>query len=150
MSATCRRCRGGRAGKESGQALVEMLIALPLLLLLLAAVIGFGRIMFVGLAVDQAAFSGGRFAAESLSVEQVGFQAYRATAWNLSSSGLDPGRADWRLYAGRWGRGNEVRNRVAVAVSVSDLPLAPAIFGEPVILSQESAFRIERWKSRWR
>ena len=135
---------------ERGQAALEMLIALPLLMLILAAVLGFGRVLFVGMAVDQAAFAGGRFAAASLNPHQAAYQAYRASAWNLSDSGLDATQMAWGLSAGGWQRGGTVTNRVGVAVNVGDIPLAPVLFGGArVQIRQAATFRIERWKSRW-
>ena len=139
-----------RLPNERGQAALEMLIALPVLLLILAGVLGFGRVLFVALAVDQAAFTGGRYAAESLNPHQAAYQAYRATAWNLTNNGLDAGQMAWQLEAGAWQRGGVVTNRVGVAVPVGDIPLAPLIFGgERVTLWQAATFRVQRWKSRW-
>ncbi len=139
------------ARDERGQAALEMLIALPLLLLILAAVLGFGRVLFVGMAVDQAAFAGGRFAAESLDPYQAAYQAYRASAWNLADSGLDAGPMAWRLSSPGWQRGETVTNEVGLTVGLGDIPLAPALFGaDRVTLRQAATFRIERWKSRWR
>ena len=137
------------AQSESGQAFLETLIVLPLLLLLLAAVIGFGRIMYVGLVVVQAAFTGGRFAAESLSVQQAATQAYQASAYSLANAGLDPGLMTWRMTATNWGRGIEVSNYVATGVGLSDIPLGPQIFGAQFTLRQRATFRVQRWKSRW-
>ena len=135
---------------EQGQALIEMLVALPVLLLILAAVIGFGRVLFVALAIDQAAFAGGRYAAESLSPYQAAYQAYRATALNLSDNSLDATQMAWQLDAGGWQRGGTVTNYVGVAVPVGDIPLASLLFGsDRVPLWQSATFRIERWKSRW-
>ncbi len=133
-----------------GQALIEMLIALPLLLLILTAVIGFGRVLFVALAVDQAAFTGGRYAAESLNPYQAAYQAYRATAMNLTANGLDATQMVWQLDAAGWQRGGTVTNYAGVAVPVNDIPLAPLLFGDDrVTLWQGATFRIERWKSKW-
>ncbi len=134
---------------EQGQAFVETLIALPLLLLFLAAVFAFGRMMYVGLVVDQAAFAGGRFAAESLNMQQAATQAYQASAYNLTHAGLDPALMTWQLRATHWGRGVEVSNRVTTGVDLSDIPLAPLFFGPQVRLHQQATFRVERWKSRW-
>ncbi len=135
---------------ERGQAALEMLLALPVLMLILAAVLGFGRVLFVALAVDQAAFSGGRFAAESLNPYQAAYQAARATAGNLTASGLDATAATWQLQAAGWQRGGAVTNRVGVAVPVGDIPLAPLLFGgERVSVWQQATFRVQRWKSRW-
>ena len=139
-----------RLPDERGQAAIEMLIALPVLLMILAGVLGFGRVLFAALAVDQAAFTGGRYAAESLNPHQAAYQAYRATAWNLTNNGLDAAQMAWHLQAGNWQRGGTVANRVGVAVPVGDIPLAPLIFGgERVTLWQEATFRVQRWKSRW-
>ena len=136
--------------KEQGQALIEMLIALPLLLLILAAVIGFGRVLFVALAVDQAAFTGGHYAAESLNPYQAAYQAYRATSMNLTANGIDAEPMAWQLDAAGWQRGGTVTNYAGVAVPVNDIPLAPLLFGsDRVTLWQGATFRIERWKSRW-
>jgi len=136
--------------REEGQALLEMLIALPVLLLILAVVLGFGRVLFVALVVDQAAFTGGRFAAESLNPHQAAYQAYRATAWNLADNGLDATQMVWQLDARAWQRGGTVNNRVGVAVPVGDIPLAPLLFGgDRVPLWQQATFRVQRWKSRW-
>ncbi len=130
--------------------MIEMLIALPLLLLILAAVIGFGRVLFVALAVDQAAFTGGRYAAESLNPYQAVYQSYRATALNLTANGIDAVPMAWQLDAAGWQRGGTVTNYVGVAVPVNDIPLAPLLFGgDRVTLWQGATFRIERWKSRW-
>jgi hypothetical protein len=135
---------------ERGQAALEMLIALPVLMLILAAVLGFGRVLFVAMAVDQAAFTGGRFAAASLNPHQAAYQAYRASAWNLTDSGLDATQMAWGLSAGGWQRGGMVTNQIGVAVNVGDIPLAPMLFGtERVPIRQAATFRIERWKSRW-
>ncbi len=132
---------------EAGQAYVEMLIALPLLVLLFFAVVAFGRVMIAGVAVDQAAFAGARYGAESLSTEQAAYQAYQASAYNLEANGFDPDLAAWRFVS--WGRDGIAANEVAVAVPLDDLPVMGTVLGPYVVVHQRVTFEVDRWKSRW-
>ena len=132
---------------EEGQAYVEMLIALPLLLLLFFAVVAFGRIMIAGVAVDQAAFAGARYGAESLSMEQAAYQAFLASAYNLEANGFDADLAAWRFVS--YGRDGWASNEVAMAVSLGDLPIIGPLLGPTFVVRQRVVFEVERWKSRW-
>jgi len=54
-----------------GQAYVELIMVLPILLILVAAVIFFGRILYLKIALDMASYDGVRAAVEALD-EQAG------------------------------------------------------------------------------
>lgn len=67
------RGNGGRQSRERGQSLVETAVVFPVLLLLLAAVVDFGRAFDAYIVLTNAAREGARFGAvkPSLTVDQV-------------------------------------------------------------------------------
>lgn len=139
-----------RLWDRSGQALVELLLAFPLLVLMAAAVMAFGRIFHAGLQAEAAAHVAARFAAETLSAGRGVWQAQAAAQLALRESGLDPGRARVGVQAARWGRGERVRAQVCLRVSVSDIPFARWIVPAGFVDQCATAYReIQRWKSQW-
>ncbi|WP_352430008.1 TadE/TadG family type IV pilus assembly protein [Thermoflexus sp.] len=139
-----------RLRNRSGQALVELLLAFPLLVLMAAAVMAFGRIFHAGLQAEAAAHGAARFAAETLSAGRGVWQAQAAAQLALRAAGLDPGRARVWVQAARWGRGERVRAQVCLRVSVSDIPFARWIVPAGFVDQCATAYReIQRWKSQW-
>jgi Flp pilus assembly protein TadG len=55
--------KGKRKGKEKGQSLVEVALALPVLLLILAGALDLGRLYYVTVAITDAAGEGAAYAA---------------------------------------------------------------------------------------
>ncbi len=124
--------------KEKGQALVEMALVLPILLLLLFGIIEFGRIFSAGLVVNLGAREGARLGAigatDSAIVTRV-----QNTAINLDVSQLSvaitPGETDRK-------RGGEVRVQVSYPVVVF-APFISAFTGNTVTVEGTSVMRVE-------
>jgi len=138
-------CRTRR--RVRGQAYVEFLLVLPLLLLLVAGVIGFGQSFYAKLATQAAAWSATRHAVATLNPERGIGQAYLATRHTLSGFGLNPNTAQVQVYAGAWGRATDVQVQVCYPV-----PRPPVPFGELLLDTRVCSRQIMptyRWKSRW-
>jgi Flp pilus assembly protein TadG len=135
---------------ERGQAYLEFIILLPLVLLLIAGVIFFGRVLYVKIALDNAAYDGSRAGVESLNTGRELQQASNAARWTLAGYHLDPGAARVTVGGFTGGRGNRIWCQVAFNVYVGDIfglehfypyltvPLASTAYGQ-----------IEQYKSRW-
>jgi Flp pilus assembly protein TadG len=70
-----------RARKQRGQAMVELAIALPILLLLTLGVIEFGRAAYFSIEVSEAARAGAQYGSQGL--------AYAANADNITQAALN-------------------------------------------------------------
>ena len=131
-----------------GQAYVETLLVLPLLLLVVAGVIGFGQALYTKLAMEAAAWSAARHAVASLDQERATSQAFLAARHTLSGFGLNPDSAQARIVTwGAWGRGAQSR-----AVVCYDVPSPPVPFGEalsPRRVCARQTMPVYRWKSKW-
>lgn len=61
-----RRLRRARASSDSGSAVVELAVALPLLVLILAATIDFSRVFYFAMALTDAARAGAQYGAANV------------------------------------------------------------------------------------
>ena len=133
---------------QSGQAYVEFLIVLPLLLLIVAGITGFGQSLYVKLAVEGAAWSATRHAIATLDETRGTQQAFVAARHTLSGFGLNPNSAQAGVTVwGQWGRGTQVRARVCYPVPPPPVPMG-AVFAPSQICAQQT-MPVYRWKSRW-
>ena len=135
---------------ERGQAYLEFIILLPVVLLLIAGVIFFGRVLYVQIALDNAAYDGMRAGIASLNTGRELQQANAATRETLAGYYLDPYAARIAVGGFTGGRGNRLWCQVAFNVYVGDIfglehfypsltvPLAATAYGQ-----------IEAHKSRW-
>jgi Flp pilus assembly protein TadG len=131
---------------QRGQAYVEFLMVLPLLLLLVAGVIAFGQAFYAKLATQAAAWSGARHAIATVNSSRGAWQAYQAPRYALAGFGLNPSTAQVQVY-GAWGRANDVRVQVCYPV-----PRPPVPFGDmlvPTEVCSQMTMPVYRWKSRW-
>ena len=95
-----------RHKSQRGQAYTEFIIVLPLFLIIIAGVIGFGQALYTKLAMEAAAWSACRHAVATLNQNRGVEQALRATRYTLSGFGLNPNNARAQvIYWGGWGRG---------------------------------------------
>ena len=134
--------------REKGQAYVEFIIVLPLLLLIIAGIIGFGQLLYTKLAMEAAAWSAARHAVATLNVERGVGQAYQAARYTLQGFGLDPDRAQADVTVwGQWGRGTQVQVRVCYQVPSPPVPLGGAI--APTMMCAQQTMPVYRWKSKW-
>ena len=142
-----RRCR-------RGQSYVEFIMILPLFLLLIAGVIGFGRLLYTRLATEAAAWSGARHAIATMDRDRGVNQAHLASRYTLSGFALDPNTAHtqvsvWGDYGavGQWEGGAQVRVQVCYDVPAPPVPLGEAI--SPSRVCSQYAMPVYPWKSSW-
>jgi hypothetical protein len=96
---------------QAGQALVELVLALPPLLLLLVAVLQFGMAMNNYIEVSDAARAGARKA--SLSRKAPAPAAAAESAARSSADDLDQDALDVRVTGGSWRKGDPVKVQTA-------------------------------------
>ncbi|MCK6565217.1 MAG: pilus assembly protein [Dehalococcoidia bacterium] len=133
----------GRA--ESGQALVEAALAIPVLLVLVFGVVAVGRITETKIAVQAVARESSRALALAPSEEQGIADALTAGENVAGGYGLDGSRLTIDLDSGGFSRGGTVTSDVQYSVSLSDLPLL-SFFDVDVGASHSE--RIDFYRSR--
>ena len=159
------RCVGRRSMKEllsafrlhpsafdkRGQGAIEIVLVIPLIILIFAVLVVFGRLVYIQIALDSAARDGARMAVETLSEGRGPEQGYRAASWALSGFNLKPEKATYSLSTHRaWGRGTEVEMRVSYSPSMQDVMGVGWVFDYTNrTLTGRAIMRVEEWKSRW-
>ena len=108
---------------ESGQALVEAALAIPVLLVLVFGVVAVGRVTEAKIAVQAAARESSRALAVAPSEAQGVADALTAGENVAGGYGLDGSRLTIDLDSGGFSRGSTVTSDVQYSVSLSDLPL---------------------------
>jgi Flp pilus assembly protein TadG len=127
---------------------VEFILILPILLVVVAAVIGFGQALYTRLAVDAAAWSACRHAVATLDRNRAVDQAFRATRYTLSGFGLNPDSAQVSVtHWGAWQRGAQVRAQVCYHVPSPPVPLGEMLVPRRVCAQQ--VMPVYQLKSRW-
>ncbi|MCZ7576316.1 MAG: pilus assembly protein [Dehalococcoidia bacterium] len=141
------RLRGiGKWSREdSGQALVEAALAIPVLLVLVFGVVAVGRVTEAKIAVQAAARESARALAVAPSEGEGIADALAIGEAVAAGYGLDGGRLIVEVDSGGFGRGGTVTSDVSYSVSLSDLPLLG--FFE-VNVSASHAERIDLYRSR--
>ena len=134
-----------------GQALIEFVASLFVLLVILAGLIFFGRVLYVRIGLDMASYDGVRAASAALDAS-AGITQGRVAALNtLVGFGLDASDAVVTVASvGAWERGAQVYCRVSYNLSVADVPFVAAFFsGVSVSLESRSWSRVETHRSEW-
>ena len=137
--------------KKRGQAYVEFIMVLPILLILVAAVIFFGRILYLKIALDMASYDGVRAAVEALD-EQAGISQGVAAAYNtLTGFHINPAGAGIEVVpVGAWTRGTRVYCRISYELNVSDIPFLGSFFsGLSIPMHSTTWSRVETLRSEW-
>jgi hypothetical protein len=136
----------GRRAPERGQALVELALVVPVVLLLALGVLGLSRVLHARMAVSGVAREAARAAALAQSpAEALALGAARGGE-AAAGYGLTNGSFRLALDPGTLERGGWVRAEARYEAVLADLPL----FGlERVRLSASHEERVERWRSRW-
>ena len=134
--------------RERGQAYIEFVLVLPLFLIVIAGVVGFGQMLYTKLALSGAAWSGSRHAIATLSQTRGVNQAYQGVRYALDGFGLNPDRAQAQVSVwGAWGRGTQIRTRVCYTVPSPPVPFGQVLAPQQVCASQ--TLPVYRWKSKW-
>ncbi len=145
------RRRVERRANESGQAFVELVIVLPLFLLVIAALIFFGRVLYVKIALDMSSYDACRAAVEALRPGDGISQGIFAGLETLKGFYLNPNGASLSVSpAGAWARGTPIRCVAAYDLFVGDIPaLSNIAAGSGVPLQSTTWSRVELWRSDW-
>ncbi len=135
-------------GAERGAAATEFVLILPILLLIIAGIMGFGQLLYTKLAMEGAAWSGARHAVATLDQDRGLTQAFLGARYALDGFGLNPDNAQATVSIwGQWGRGVQTRARVCYTV-----PSPPVPFGDifaPQQICGTQTLPVYKWKSKW-
>lgn len=137
---------------ERGQGYIEFILVLPLFLLTIAALIFFGRVLYVKLALDMTTYDACRAAVEALDGEDGIAQGNTTGRNTLRGFFLNAGAVQLAITPqGAWQRGTRVRCHARFNLYVADIPLASALTSKShVNLEASSWSRVETWRSSWR
>lgn len=134
-----------------GEAYVEFILVLPLTLLIIAALIFFGRVLYVKIALDMATYDACRAAVEAMQGEDGLAQGHAAGFNTLRGFNLSVGAAHIAIAPqGAWQRGTRVLCQAGFNLYVGDIPLVTTFAGRNVNLQSNSWSRVETWRSYWR
>ncbi len=146
------QCGASVLRPSSGQAYIELVMVLPLFLIVIAALILFGRVLYVKIALDMASYDACRAAVEALRPGDGIAQGMIAGQETLKGFYLNPVGANLTISpAGGWTRGTPVRCVAAYDLFVGDIPALSSIAsGSGVPLQSTTWSRVELWRSDWR
>ena len=145
MKSSSVRCQTDR---EAGQAYVEFVLVLPLFLLIIVGVVGFGQMLYAKLAMEAAAWSGARHAVATLNQNRGLQQAQLGIRYTLDGFALNPDHATTQVAVwGQWGRGQQIRARVCYAVRAPPVPFGDRLAPSTICGSQ--TLPVYKWKSKW-
>lgn len=139
------RIRDWLSRGESGQALVEAAIVLPVLLVLVFGVVMAGRVVQAKIAVQSAAREAGRELATAPSEEQGLTAADEAARSAADGYGLSPDGLSVELESNGFERGGTVTATVSYDVGLGGLPLIDAL---DITVSSSHSEHVEPYRSR--
>ena len=149
-----RRRTGACIMREEGQAYLEFLLILPLFLALIAGILYFGRVLYVKIAVDAAAYDCVRTAAEAMQPDgaQGRYQGETVALNTLEGFYLNRrGGSAAVAYPGSWGRGQEVACQVRYTMSLGGVPFVEWLdVPRQLPIQSTTHLRVEEYKSQWR
>jgi len=149
------RQRRGQAlwNKDStGQAYIELIMVLPIVLILLAGVLFFGRVLYLKIALDMASYDGARAAVEALEEGAGISQGVIAAQNTLAGFHVNWAAAQIEVVpVGPWQRGAQVYCRIGFNLDVSDVPFIGRIWGGGLSIPMQSVAwsRVETLRSEW-
>lgn len=132
--------------REDGTAAVELVLVAPALILLLAVIVGSGRVVSTKSAVLSAAREAARAAAEAPDAATARHVALTRAREVASGLGLDPARLSVQ-QTGSFDRGTAYEVRVTYQVQLSDLPAFGVLPGSFTVTARHTELT-ERYKSR--
>ncbi len=136
---------------QTGQALVELALVLPLFLLLIGGALWFGPQAYAKLASDTISYDCATAASQSLDAA-LGVKQGRVAAYETGRGFRIP-RANVDITVippSRWDRGQPVACIAGVKVYGGGLPLVGAFFPAPQRVTSRTQLLIEIYKSRWK
>jgi Flp pilus assembly protein TadG len=137
--------RSRRRGQH-GQALVELALAIPVLLLLACGVIAFGRVSEAQMGVSAVAREAARAAALANSSDEAASQGLTRGQEVAAGYHLTNGSLQLTVDPGTFTRGDTVRASARYTVSLVDLPL---LGWAHIMVSSTHLERIDLYRSFW-
>jgi Flp pilus assembly protein TadG len=135
------------SNSENGTAAVELVMIAPALILLLAVIMGAGRLISTKSALESVAREAGRIASSSPDGDSAQADAKTRASDVASGFGLDSDRLRVSVETGDFGRGQPLSVSVTYPVNLADLPafgLLPGSFA----VSARHVETAERYGSR--
>lgn len=128
---------------EQGQAIVEMALILPILILLIFGIVEFGRILQTYMVVTDLSREGARAGA----VGKTDLEIATVVDNDAAAVGLDTGNPDYSVTispssVGPRARGTPVIVQVRYSVDII-APIIGNIIGDPYILTSQTTMRVE-------
>lgn len=133
--------------RERGSAAVEMVLVAPVLLVLLAAIVGAGRVVTTKSAVLSVAREAARAASEAPDAETAMAVAQQRAGEVATDLGLDPSRIELHQTPGSFDRGAPYGVEVDYRVELGDLPGLGFLPGSFVVSAHHTELT-DRYKSR--
>ncbi len=126
-------------------------MVLPLFLMVIAALIFFGRVLYVKIALDMASYDACRAAVEALQPGDGISQGLIAGRETLGGFHLNTAGANIAISpAGGWTRGVPVQCTASYDLFVGDIPSLSAFANGPGVALQSTTWsRVELWRSDW-
>ena len=146
MGRTGRRIRFGCRAAQSGQALIETALVIPLLLILAFGVVGVGRVAQARLSVSAVAREAARAAALADNSGDAVAQGLARGREAAGGYGLANGSLRLSVDPGAFARGGQIRAAASYEVTLDDLPL---MGWARVPVASEHFERIDLYRSRW-
>jgi hypothetical protein len=134
-------------GRDEGSATVELVMIAPALVLLLAVMVGGGRLVSTKSALEAVAREAGRIASDSTDADSARSRAESRAGEVVTGFGLDPDRLQVGVDTGDFGRGAPLSVTVTYPVRLADLPGFGLLPGS-VAVSARHLDTVERYGSR--
>jgi len=132
-------------GDQSGNALIEAALVIPLVLIFAFGVVAVGRVVHGQIAVQSVVREASRALAVAASADS-GLTAAEARALAVAAGhGLETNRLQLDVDARAFDRGGTVRAEASYAVALGDLPLLGLV---EITVSSTDEQRIEQYRSR--
>ena len=132
-------------GDESGNAMIEAALVIPVVLAMVFGVVATGRVVQAQIAVQAVVREASRTLAVAPSLQD-GLPAAKARALAVASGqGLTTNRLQLTVDPGAFARGGPVRTEASYPVTLGDLPLLGLV---EVRVSSSHEERIEQYRSR--
>ena len=126
-------------------------MVLPLFFIVIAALVLFGRVLYVKIALDMASYDACRAAVEALRAGDGIAQGMTAGQETLKGFYLNPAGTSVAISPqGTWARGAPVQCVASYDLFVGDVPGVSSInSGSGVALQSTTWSRVELWRSDW-
>ena len=137
--------------ERRGQAYIEFIMILPVLLILLAGVIFFGRILYLKIAIEMASYNGIRTAVEALDHGAAVYQGCTAAGNTLAGFHIHAGAAQIAVTStGGWQRGQHACCCVTYNVGVGNVPFLGVFFPqENILMGSTACSRVAPLRAGW-